>query len=129
MRHSPDSSVPECGGVTLPIEAGKENVVLELVQKWGADALRNSDGTTFSEDLARLNFPIYSTICLVRADQRYIRQHLDKLPQHFLMSKAVAATANHLTIDLLDGYFADKYTIDCRHNAKQFWEATRDDSL
>jgi len=31
--------------MTLPVEVGQEEVVLDLYQRWQADALRDSDGT------------------------------------------------------------------------------------
>jgi 1,3-beta-galactosyl-N-acetylhexosamine phosphorylase len=110
------------GLVTLPAEADQEKVVLELTQKWGADAIRDSDGTRLSPELLQLGYEIYSTICLVRADQDWARQHRDKLPQKFLMSMPVTATAETVEIDLLESYFAEKYEIDKNHDPKKWWE-------
>lgn len=31
--------------VTLPAEAGQEAKVIELIRRWGVDAIRDSDGT------------------------------------------------------------------------------------
>jgi hypothetical protein len=39
------------GGFTLPGEAGYENLTLELAEKWGADSIRDSDGTVLSENI------------------------------------------------------------------------------
>ena len=36
------------GGFTLPGEAGYEKLTLELAKKWGADVIRDSDGTELS---------------------------------------------------------------------------------
>ena len=33
------------GGFTLPGEAGYEKLTLQLAEKWGADVIRDSDGT------------------------------------------------------------------------------------
>ena len=38
------------GGFTLPGEAGYEKLTLELAKKWGADVIRDSDGTELSPD-------------------------------------------------------------------------------
>lgn len=35
------------GSFTLPGEAGYEDLTLRLAQKWGADTIRDSDGTVF----------------------------------------------------------------------------------
>ena len=37
------------GGFTLPGESGQEKLTLELAKKWGADVIRDSDGTQLSD--------------------------------------------------------------------------------
>ena len=39
------------GGFTLPGEAGYEDLTLELAEKWGADVIRDSDGTKLSDKI------------------------------------------------------------------------------
>lgn len=39
------------GGFTLPGEAGYEKLTLELAKKWGADVIRDSDGTELSLEI------------------------------------------------------------------------------
>ena len=36
------------GGFTLPGEAGYEDLTLRLAEEWGADVIRDSDGTKLS---------------------------------------------------------------------------------
>jgi 1,3-beta-galactosyl-N-acetylhexosamine phosphorylase len=110
------------GLVTLPAEAGKEQEVLELVEKWGADAIRDSDGTRLSPALAGIDRRVYSTICLVRADQQWAYAHRDQLAQKYLMSERVTATGDTVEIDLLRGYFKPKYEIDAEHDPAAWWE-------
>ena len=38
-------NVKSKGGFTMPGEAGYEKLTLELAEKWGADVIRDSDGT------------------------------------------------------------------------------------
>ena len=110
------------GRVTLPAEAGQEATVIELARRWGADAIRDSDGTRLSPELLALDYPVYSTICLVRADQEYPRTHPDQLPQKFLMSRAVTAAADTVEIDPMETYYRQKYTLDLVHDPKQWWQ-------
>ena len=56
------------GSFTLPGEAGYEELTLELAEKWGADVIRDSDGTQLSEQILASDYDIYSTLCLIRAD-------------------------------------------------------------
>ena len=68
-------------------------MVVELARKWGADAIRDSDGTELSPRDARTwGWTFIPPLCLVRAEQTYPRQHMDQLPQKFLMSDPVTAT-------------------------------------
>ena len=84
---------------TLPAEAGQEQLTLQLAQMWGADAIRDSDGTKLSRGIAELDYRIYSTICLVRADQEWAYSQKDQLAQKFLMSQPVTAVEDSLEID------------------------------
>jgi 1,3-beta-galactosyl-N-acetylhexosamine phosphorylase len=85
------------GAVTLPAESGKERETRLILEKWGADAVRDSDGTELSPEIRELNCKVFSTVCLVRADQAFARKHMDKVHQHAVMSDPVAATGRTLT--------------------------------
>ena len=39
------------GGFTLPGEAGYEALTLKMAEKWGADVIRDSDGTKLSPEI------------------------------------------------------------------------------
>ncbi len=110
------------GFITLPAESGKEKQVMGLASLWGADAIRDSDGTTLSAEYLDLDCAIYSTICLVRADQEFANANRDQLAQKYLMSDPVTATSSKVSIDLLKGFFRRKYIIDTNHAPKQWWE-------
>lgn len=47
------------GGFTLPGEAGYEGLTLRLAEKWGADVIRDSDGTKLSPEIAQAGYRIY----------------------------------------------------------------------
>ena len=49
------------GRVTLPIEVGIDDQVRELMERLGADAVRNSDGTELPELVHELSAKVYST--------------------------------------------------------------------
>ena len=110
------------GSVTLPAEAGHEETVLALVRKWGADAIRDSDGTCLSDDLLTLGLDTYSTLCIVRADQEYARSHWGQLARKFLMSEPVTATSQTVKIKLMSGFCSDKYQVDADSTPKKYWE-------
>jgi len=110
------------GHFTLPSEAGKEDLVIELAKKWGVDAIRDSDGTDLSEGILSLGYQVYSTVCLVRADQEWPRKHKNMWPQNFLMSEPVVAVSETVSINPMETYFKEKYKIDINNDPKKWWE-------
>ncbi len=120
-----DRPTPEAnskGFVTVPAEIGHETDVLELAHRWGADAVRDSDGTQLPDALAEADLDVYSTICLVRADQDWPRAHPGHLVGKYLMSEPVSAVTDVVEIPLLQGYFTRKHAIDHRHDPHGWWE-------
>ena len=109
------------GGFTLPGEAGQEELTLTLAATWGADVIRDSDGTRLSEEILRSGHGIYSTICLIREDLEWAKAHPDLLQQNFLMSDPVVATGTETTIDLLAGYSKDQFTVNTTDGV-EFWQ-------
>lgn len=73
----------DTGGFTLPGEAGYETLTLELADKWGADVIRDSDGTELSPEILEAGYDIYSTICIIRNHNEWAAKNRDKLQRHF----------------------------------------------
>ena len=97
------------GGFTLPGEAGQEKLTLELAEKWGADVIRDSDGTQLSEEILDTGYDIYSTICIIRDHNAWAKQHPDCLQQTFLSTDPVIATEGPLTVAPMAGFFAEQF--------------------
>ena len=116
---SPDLSR---GDFTLPGEAGYEQLTLRLARKWGADTIRDSDGTQLSPEILQAGYAIYSTICLPRSVQPWARTHRDKLQQNFLMSFPVVAETTRTTVTLLAGYFTEQFAVNFKDSPKRWWQ-------
>lgn len=110
------------GDFTLPGEAGHEQLTLRLAKKWGADTIRDSDGTQLSPEITNSGFKIYSTICLVRAVNQWAKQNRDKLQQNFLMSVPVLAEKGTITIELLKGFFKEQFVVNFNDDPKKWWQ-------
>ncbi|MBK8479054.1 MAG: 1,3-beta-galactosyl-N-acetylhexosamine phosphorylase [Opitutaceae bacterium] len=110
------------GDFTLPGEAGHEKLTLRLAKKWGADTIRDSDGTQLSPELIESGYAIYSTVCLVRSIQPWAREHHDQLQQNFLMSFPVVATKATAVVTLLAGYYTEQFTVNWQDSPKQWWQ-------
>ncbi len=107
---------------TLPGESGYEDLTLKLAKKWGADVIRDSDGTQLSEEITNSGYGIYSTICLIRSDNAWAKQNMDKLQQNFLMSYPVVAESETVVIQPLKGYFKEQFMVNATDDPKEFWQ-------
>lgn len=99
------------GHFTLPGEAGHERLTLDLAERWGADVIRDSDGTQLSEALLNTGLGIYSTICIIREHNAWIRQNMDARQQSFLCTEPRTATGNALVIDLMEDFFSGQFSV------------------
>ena len=56
------------GRVTIPTDVDVVPETLELLQRWGADAIRDCDGTDYPEELKSVDAKVYSTYYTTRKD-------------------------------------------------------------
>lgn len=110
------------GGFTLPGEAGYEKLTLELAKRWGADVIRDSDGTVLSDDILNSDYDIYSTICIIRDHNEWAKNNQDKLQQTFLITEPVIATKGELAIELLAGFFEGQFRVNTSPESYEYWE-------
>ncbi len=110
------------GDFTLPGEAGHEQLTLRLAEKWGADTIRDSDGTRLSPEILRSGYAIYSTLCLVRSIQPWARAHRDQWQQNFLMSFPVVATRATTVVTPLAGYFTEQFAVNWQDSPRRWWQ-------
>ncbi len=110
------------GGFTLPGEAGYEALTLELAEKWGADVIRDSDGTKLSPGIVAAGYRIYSTICIIREHNAFAEAHPDAQQQTFLISDAVLAEEDRVTIEPLAGYFDQQFQLNDSPEALEYWQ-------
>ena len=110
------------GGFTLPGEAGYEQLTLEMAKKWGADVIRDSDGTKLSPEITEAGYRIYSTICIIREHNEFARSHPDAQQQTFLFSEPQTALSETLVIHPLDGYFDEQFEINDSAEAMAYWQ-------
>lgn len=115
-------NIVQKGRFTLPGEAGYETLTLDLAKKWGADAIRDSDGTVLSDKITTTGIDIYSTLCPIRIDNQWAKANMDKIQQNYLMSEPVIAQSDSVTIDPLDGFFREQFKINTYDDPKQWWQ-------
>ena len=97
------------GSFTLPGESGYETLTLQLAEKWGADVIRDSDGTQLSDEIINAGYGIYSTVCIIRDHNEWAAKNLDKLQQCFLITNSKVALQDYLSIYIMEDFFADQF--------------------
>ena len=110
------------GRLTLPSESNFLEQTKELLDRWGADAIRDSDGTKLDEATKQLDAKIYTTYFVARNHNDFIKDHMEECQQIFVMSKFWLATEDSLTIPFMEGYFEDQVQPDYVHDPKRYWE-------
>jgi beta-D-galactosyl-(1->4)-L-rhamnose phosphorylase len=110
------------GGFTLPGEAGYEKLTLELAEKWGADVIRDSDGTALSDEIINAGYSIYSTVCIIRDHNQWAKDKQDKLQQCFLMTSPRVATDNNISIKLMDEFYSEQFRVNDCMEAFRYWQ-------
>ena len=69
----------ECttGRVTIPTDVDVVPETLELVKRWGADAIRDCDGTDYPEELKKVDAKVYATYYTTRKDNVWAKANPD----------------------------------------------------
>ena len=110
------------GLVTIPTDVDVVSGTLELMERWGADALRDCDGTDFPKELQNVDAKIYSTYYTTRKDNDWARQNPDEIQQMYLMTPFYTAEGTSLEIPLMKGLYPDMLTPNTRDDIRRWWE-------
>ncbi|MBX7410236.1 1,3-beta-galactosyl-N-acetylhexosamine phosphorylase [Clostridium chauvoei] len=110
------------GRVTIPTDDNFIKETIDIVEKWGADAIRDCDGFKLPREIKGLAEKIYSTYFVARGDNEWANANREELQQTYLMTKHHLATEDSLAIKIMDGYFEEQVQPDSYHDVKEFWE-------
>ncbi|WP_332445849.1 1,3-beta-galactosyl-N-acetylhexosamine phosphorylase [Sphaerochaeta sp.] len=108
------------GDFTMPGEAGYENLTVRLAKRWGADGIRDCEGTQLSDELMRSGKVVYSTLCIIREHTSFAKEHPFYQQQIFLESERLLATDPSLRIPLLALYFSKQFSIN--EESVAYWQ-------
>ena len=110
------------GRFTIPSE---ENFVAETARigkLWGADAIRNADGTQLDEDVLALGKKIYSAYFPTRGHNEFISERMDQTPQIYLLSQRVLAEKDTLSIPFMQCFYEEQLQANQDADPKRYWE-------
>ncbi len=110
------------GRVTIPTDVDVVPETLELVKRWGADAIRDCDGTEYPEELRNVDAKVYSTYYTTRKDNEWAKAHPEEIQQMYIMTPFYNATEENLRIHLMNHLYPDMLAVNSRDNIKKWWE-------
>ena len=110
------------GLVTIPTDLDVVPESLELLMRWGADAIRDCDGTDFPEALKDADAEIYSTYYTTRKDNEWAKANPEEIQQMYLMTPFYTADSESLSIEIMKGLYPDMLSPNTRDDIKRWWE-------
>ena len=114
----------ECtrGRVTIPTDVDVVPETLELVERWGADAIRDCDGTDYPEELKKVDAKVYATYYTTRKDNAWAKANPDEIQQMYIMTSIHTATGGELSIHLMDHLYPDMLKVNSHDDIRRWWE-------
>ena len=110
------------GRVTIPTDLDVVPETLEILKKWGADAIRDCDGTDFPQQLRDADAKIYSTYYTTRKDNAWAKANPDEVQQCYIMTGFYTAHGDTVTIPLMKGISPELMEVNTRDDITRWWE-------
>ena len=110
------------GRVTIPTDIDVVPETLQLLQRWGADAIRDCDGTDFPQELKDTGAKVYATYYTTRKDNAWAKANPDEVQQCYIMTAFYTATEGALSIPLMKGISPELMQPNTRDDITRWWE-------
>ena len=114
--------IEKTGRVTIPTDVDVVPETLELLKRWGADAIRDCDGTDYPEALKDVEAKVYSTYYTTRKDNAWAKANPDEVQQCYIMTGFYTAGEEPLRIPLMKGISRELLEVNERDDIKRWWE-------
>ena len=111
------------GRVTVPTDVDMIEETKEIVKRWGADALRDCDGTSMPDELKSMPVKIYSTYYTTKKDNPWAEANPDEVQQMYLMTEFYTAMgAGELRIPVMKHLYDQQLKPNTIDDIKRWWE-------
>ncbi len=110
------------GRVTIPTDIDIIEETKQIMELWGADAVRDCDGTDMPKELEELDAKIYATYYTTRKDNEWAKANPDEVQQMYIMTDFYTATEDVIRINLMKGLHPDLLKVNDRDDIKRWWE-------
>ena len=108
--------------MTIPTDLDVVPETLEILKKWGADAIRDCDGTDFPQQLKDADAKIYSTYYTTRKDNAWAKANPDEVQQCYIMTGFYTAPGDTVTIPLMKGISPELMQVNTNDDITRWWE-------
>ena len=110
------------GRVTIPTDVDVVPETLELITRWGADAIRDCDGTDYPDELKQVDAKVYSTYYTTRKDNAWAKANPDEIQQCYIMTGFHTALDGPLSIPLMKGISPELLKANDQDDIRRWWE-------
>ena len=110
------------GRVTIPTDTDVVKETLDIMKIWGADAIRDCDGTEFPQELKNTGAKVYATYYTTRKDNEWAKANPDEIQQMYIMTSFHTAVDDKLEIHLMDHLYPDMLKVNNRDDISRWWE-------
>ena len=94
----------------------------DLLKRWGADAIRDCDGTEFPQELKDTGAKIYATYYTTRKDNAWAKANPDETQQCYIMTPFYTAEDSALPIPLMTGISRELMKVNDHDDIARWWE-------
>ncbi len=111
------------GRVTVPTDVDMIEETKEIAERWGADALRDCDGTNMPDELKKLPVKTYSTYYTTRKDNAWAEANPEEIQQVYLMTEFYTAMEEEeLRIPIMKHLYDQQLKPNTIDDIKRWWE-------
>ena len=110
------------GRVTIPTDVDIIEETKKIMKLWGADAVRDCDGTDMPKEIEDLDAKIYATYYTTRKDNEWAKKNPDEVQQMYVMTDFHMADDSVLRINLMEGLHKDLLKVNDHDDIKRWWE-------
>ena len=110
------------GRVTIPTDVDIIEETKKIMKLWGADAVRDCDGTDMPKEIEELDAKIYATYYTTRKDNEWAKKNPDEVQQMYVMTDFHMADDSVLRINLMEGLHNDLLKVNDHDDIKRWWE-------
>lgn len=109
------------GRLTIPTDTNYVEGTKKFIERWGADAVRDCDGTELPVGVSKLAKKVYKTYFVVRGDNDFAYQSDEYMQNIALITDRKTAVGNELKIDLINGFFDGQIKVN-PFRYKHYWQ-------